>query len=1633
MVDAGGTLEEYYEIQKNEADVLQSIYMDDFEDKTDATSAWHKKPSPKFELKLKSDVEGDEPCASLTVRVEMTPTYPRTPPIIKIKDVSNVLTSQVRVLELFIKDKVKELSGCEMIFDITDHIKEKLNEFQSTVNTNSLEEERLLRIEAEIAEQEKRDRNREALDETKRLESLEHQKNLIKTEIEKRSTQTQNDSNSPSPSMDIDDEHLLPSKALVDSHQAFVFDNLITARLPNNQVLKFRAVVNCMPAKPRGLLKFAKQTIVKPYLESDSPLASIYEKDISSIDDHALFLLTEIDLENQFFSTHAGRQEIQYLERELESLSNMHHDNLSTLYAYNIDPVDKKTLQYRVTILTDYTSSGTIEDLLDAVNYVNLSAARAWMLELISALDYLHGSGLTHKAINLSTVSFVRNHDDNMRVKLEHPTYGYRLINMLTKHQNVRNMTDVSPVVSPWPAPEIKSNAQPQAKTDIWDLGVLFVELIAGVNVVSEFSTPAEFISTTPLEDSVEEFIESMLAEKSRKRLDSLQLNATKFLRTNIEQVNPNLSRTFAFGDEFGTALVPTTSAGSNHSSKIRRSFTNNSRMSFLGGSSGMLSRYATDFEESEFLGKGAFGEVVKARNRLDGRFYAIKKIRHSEDRLASILTEVLLLAKLNHQYVVRYYNTWVENYDYKNDNAIVTDSEDDEFTDSEDDSFEMSEPHSISGSNLNLNRPSITRGHTLDFISNSFQDGPEIEFGYNSDEELDGDEDDDFEFSEDDPNPKYGRKNKIMCTLFIQMEYCENRSLFDLIKEGGIQANRNEYFRLFREILEALKHIHSQGIIHRDLKPQNIYIDQSKNIKVGDFGLAKNVRHAIIEKFTKSEEASLMSGDLTSEVGTTLYVANEVLNGNGTYDEKVDMYSLGIIFFEMIYKLSTGMERVQVLLALRKSTVEFPSEFPADRGLEKKLIKKLLSHNAESRPSAEALLESGLLPVKEQDQIVKEALKSLADPSSPWQAQVRKTLFSQPYNLPNDILFDRTRKDIPYSSHLLNSLMLDEVIAIFKRHGSVETRDQPLLFPKSPLYSMQNVYELLDSTGSVLQLAYDLTLPMARYLSKNVMNLEKVFRVEYVYRPDSSTASSEPAKFIEVDFDIITDDAVDLAYNDAEVIKVIDEIITLFPIFQPNSTSILVNHCGILDAIFDFCGIDKAQTQIVIGIMSQVGFTKTMNAAKTELRSQLKIPITVLHDLEQFDFKLPLDQARKRVNKLMIDSVYLSKLELYWKYLAKVFDFLKKLGVETPVYVSPLGSFNAAFYSGGIMFQAVKEDAPRSMIAAGGRYDSLIQYLTRPSGGRNHVQHAVGFNLACEQIFTLMRTYMKMDGNVKKAKNRLKYFKDVNISEWKPKRCDVLVTSLSNVEVWRSLGIEMLKNLWLHNISADLLSKCHGVDDILTRASRDGANWVVLIKQQNTATHSHKKNYKAFRVKNIEKELDVDVTETELLNLLRVEIRERDSGILQNNPGQDFFTADNNSEDSLSNSMTHSLTLNEQKIIFIPNNASRSAKSSIKKDKYSIESSSKKASMDIIEDLSSAPVYAFDNVKDEVLDMISITSISQEQEWMRKVGGVSSSTPRSFVSNMYNALSKEASKGTKWVVIHCPKTGKSCICDLQR
>jgi serine/threonine protein kinase len=73
-------------------------------------------------------------------------------------------------------------------------------------------------------------------------------------------------------------------------------------------------------------------------------------------------------------------------------------------------------------------------------------------------------------------------------------------------------------------------------------------------------------------------------------------------------------------------------------------------------------------------------------------------------------------------------------------------------------------------------------------------------------------------------------------------MEYCSGRSLQNYLDDLNRPISRERNFNYFKQLLSAVKHIHSNRFIHRDLKPANIFIEGSL-LKVGDFGLARRVR----------------------------------------------------------------------------------------------------------------------------------------------------------------------------------------------------------------------------------------------------------------------------------------------------------------------------------------------------------------------------------------------------------------------------------------------------------------------------------------------------------------------------------------------------------------------------------------------------------------------------------------------------------------------------------------------------------------------------------------------------------------------------------------------------------------------
>jgi serine/threonine protein kinase len=122
---------------------------------------------------------------------------------------------------------------------------------------------------------------------------------------------------------------------------------------------------------------------------------------------------------------------------------------------------------------------------------------------------------------------------------------------------------------------------------------------------------------------------------------------------------------------------------------------------------------------------------------------------------------------------------------------------------------------------------------------------------------------------------------------LFYVMELVEGGTVRDLLLGGAI-LTWQEVVDCTRQICSALQCAHNHGVVHRDLKPANLFLTREGQVKLGDFGIARD----------------LTSADLTSEgltVGTHAYMAPEQITGDAALSGKADLYALGCCMYEML------------------------------------------------------------------------------------------------------------------------------------------------------------------------------------------------------------------------------------------------------------------------------------------------------------------------------------------------------------------------------------------------------------------------------------------------------------------------------------------------------------------------------------------------------------------------------------------------------------------------------------------------------------------------------------------------------------------------------------------------------------
>ncbi len=162
---------------------------------------------------------------------------------------------------------------------------------------------------------------------------------------------------------------------------------------------------------------------------------------------------------------------------------------------------------------------------------------------------------------------------------------------------------------------------------------------------------------------------------------------------------------------------------------------------------------------------------------------------------------------------------------------------------------------------------------------------------------------------------------------FYLLMEFVDGLTLRQLLQNGKMTPA--EALNIVPKICEALQYAHGQGIVHRDIKPENILLDKQGRVKIADFGIAKMAG-------LESKDFSLTGA--RDVMGTPHYMAPEQMEKPQTVDHRADIYSLGVVFYEMLTgelplgKFAPPSQKVQVDVRLDEVVLHALEKEPARR-----------------------------------------------------------------------------------------------------------------------------------------------------------------------------------------------------------------------------------------------------------------------------------------------------------------------------------------------------------------------------------------------------------------------------------------------------------------------------------------------------------------------------------------------------------------------------------------------------------------------------------------------------------------------------------------------------------------------------
>ncbi|KAK5647909.1 hypothetical protein RI129_002801 [Pyrocoelia pectoralis] len=1306
--------EESVEIrQENEIEALKAIFGDALEDLRGKV-AWNLWQPLNIKIKLTPQQGSSgvhEVHAMVDLHIICSKKYPNDIPEILLENGKGMSKTTLNELQAELIEQAQNLLGEVMIFELAQFTQSFLYQhnkpgfksfYEEMLNRQKAEEQKLKQ-----AKQLERDRERQVI-----LNEIEKRREILKSEFKSRKERFDSDHS--------DENH--PGKNRQSSNSASSLDQEESVcEHHGTQVIEF---------SNNGIREIQRGRCINHINEGHVTYYSGLD-----IETGELFAVGEWMIDYKDADESQLHRQVTSIEQEMNYLIKLKHFHL--VHYVNMKHQHlKEDNKVIVNILQEFVV-GVCSSIFNDELSIETDMIRHIAIGILSALEFLHRNNVIHREITKSCVYI----STNGAVKLSNYSIYKRLNDLVTQCQYISSFNK---------------------KTDIYQFGVLILSLIRGCSVSED---NPEIPSNVQMD--LHDFLMRCLVKEEKERSTAAQLLNHSFIKVPLERLSPQRNM-----DEFA---ITKNASPEPILADIR---------TLSHSNAGGQSRVENEFEVMQWIGKGAFGDVLKVRNKLDGGHYAIKRIElnpKNKQLNRKITREVKLLSKLNHENVVRYYNAWIES---------ATIEEDSNCSSKTDSSSITNLPKIIHKKELTFNNDVEMLAPPLKDVEWSISYESKSKPGVVDDESSDDDEEDwgvilnvdssdsdSIEFERDGSETTCDVSNgtspinestRIDSTsrcreiqfMYIQMEFCEKSTLRTAI-DSDLYLDKDRIWRLFREIIEGLAHIHQQGMIHRDLKPVNIFLDLNDHVKIGDFGLAttniftKTGDLPSINKSTQENEKTIWSsevgdGSMTGHVGTALYTAPELTSNLKTiYNQKVDIYSLGIILFEMCYlPLKTQMERMKILTGLRLKEVCFPSDFKGKEYHKQEiLIRWLLNHDVSKRPTSEELLQSELVPppVVEEEKMREMFRHTLSNTQLKEYKYLIASCFQQPVTAAQDITYDMNVviPNITKSLELFH-FVKETVKHIFHLHGG-QSLSTPLLLPKSKYYDgIDSCAKLMTHSGSITSLPHDLRVSFARFVAWNNITFLRRYAIERVYR-EKKVFGFHPRELYECAFDIVTPSPGNFI-SDAEVLFIVNEIINTLPGVKNKNFCIRLNHTSLIKAILLHCGI-KERHNDVFNILSDAKEGKVKLQIKTHLISLglSDNSIATLFNLIEMENTFPkiISAFQIITRKKSTEASALAKQGL--QELKIIIQNAEALGVNFNIVIAPGLIFNVRQYS-GMMCQFVCELKKKrrrggmDVLAAGGRYDGMIMSYRNLKEEANMLnkelqQSAVGISISLDKL----------------------------------------------------------------------------------------------------------------------------------------------------------------------------------------------------------------------------------------------------------------------------------------------------------